>query len=693
MINELSRLSESIKGANIETEIWHPKLLTIPRIKPDAPCVRILLKNRRVSCLRPVSADLGKTLRKYGDHGSFPFMNLAPLYRISDKNTSEKISAWIKANGAGTDIQEIRSWCVENNWGKKLTNNYRISICNRADELMTDTGGVFEPLNELIEAVNLLRDPAELHHQLCHAAFVMIENGEDVRLALQTLFYLAKPDKPGDSGNLSVIFDSWELEEKGAPTISPTFTRGLNSALLAKESDMEFRKDCYGCDAFGLPYREAERTMPKVALPVGFDVILRTMYSGQPCQHRYGKIESDSYPLSYEKTMEIKSSLEWLAQKSNQNKTWVKTGKSEAFFAYPSKIPFTEDNLTTVQPFAGNSENLEADFLAIAQNFSEFITETKKQDPDNYPEHIQLFALNKYDKARTRVSYSRSTTPETVIDQSQTWRKAAANLPPLWRLDSPKALFPLAVAPVLNRVWKRDGMQASDKYRHTDKYYGVDLFFGVPKSVLLGTLSELVHNAENMAVYASMALRSKNRDTKSIAFFLKCLKETLSLMGMHLYWLGIGKDDYMNEYPYLFGQLLKISDAVHELYCVKVRKGVPTQLVGSTMYNAAAEMPLQTLVLLSTRIQPYLSWCKANRQENMAWTDKSGRRHDGLSAGYYLRQYEIIANKLKSAFSAQTRFSDTEKAQLFIGYLASFEKIASEKTDYDQDNEGENDNE
>ena len=456
---------------------------------------------------------------------------------------------------------------------------------------------------------------------------------------------------------------------------------GLNSALLSENSDSEDGQGDNKVDAFGLPYSDVKDSMPKMVLPIG-EVSLRTMFHEQLCQYRYGKIENGSYPLSSKKIQEIKDSFEWLALESNKNKTWVLTGKGEVFFAYPSKIPVSKDSLNTVQFFAGipedstsDTEGIGTDFLAIAENFLEFVSKTKKYDPDNVPDHIQLFALNKYDRARSRIAYSRCVTPDVVIERSKEWRAAADNLPPLWRLNQPKTLFPLSIAPVMNRIWKRDGTPISDKYRHTGRYCGIDLFFGVSRSELSGYLSELTHNSESMAIYASNALRSKNR---GVASFLKRLKETLSLMGMYLYWMGIRKDDYMNEFPYLFGQLLKISDAVHELYCEEVRKDVPTQFVGSSMYSVASEMPLQTFNLLIQRVQPYLAWCRTNRKKHK-------------TANYYLYQYTIIADKMKNIFPMPTHFSDAEKAQFFIGYLASFENRTNNDKNEDE-MKGENDN-
>jgi len=693
LINELNRMAEAIRNAGIQTETWHSKYVTIPKIRPDAPCIRILIKDGMVGSLRSVDAESGKTLRKFGNNqGSFPAMNLAPLFRIDDKEKSDTIAAWIKAGGVGTDIKSVHEWCSVNNWNEKFTNKFRISMCDRASGLRDAVNGRFKPLDVLLEAITPLQDSEKLHQQLCEAAFSMIEAGDNVRLALQILFYLANPKKSDDYGSLSVIFDCKELEEQGIPTVSIEFTRKINTALLAEKPDAANELHDGKTDAFGILYQDVGDTLPKITLPAGFDVTLRTMFSGQPCQYRYEKIENDSYPLSGEKSMEIKTALEWLAKEDNRDKTWTKTGKSEVFFAYPSKLPKAEDGWNTVQTFCGDDGNREAEFIAVSENFSEYICKTKKLDLDNYPEYIQLLALNKYDKARTRIAYSRSTTPDTVIEQSIQWQRAADNLPSLWRLNKPKVLFPLSVAPVMNRIWKRDGTQASDKYRHTNRYHGVDLFFGVPGNVLLGSLGELMRNAENMAVYASTALRSKQANSKNTALFLKNLKDVLSLMGMYLYWMGIRKDYYMNEYPYIFGQLLKVSDAVHELYCMKVRNGqIPTQLVGSALYASAAELPLQTFSVLSTRIQPYLSWCKANREENVEWADKNGGKHRGLTAGYFVHQYEILADKLKEAFSQQPRFSDAEKAQLFIGYLASFEKTKNDSDGLDEEGENEND--
>jgi hypothetical protein len=153
------------------------------------------------------------------------------------------------------------------------------------------------------------------------------------------------------------------------------------------------------------------------------------------------------------------------------------------------------------------------------------------------------------------------------------------------------------------------------------------------------------------------------------------LMETLSLMGMLLYWTGFRKEDYVKDFPYLLGQLLKAADCLHELYCYEVRnKQIPSQLVGGSMFNAAMEFPMQTLAQLGQRMNPYLNWANANKDARITEKREDGTGSFSPSAGYYLFIFRQIADQLAAVLREQTRFSDAEKAQLFIGYLASFPK-------------------
>jgi hypothetical protein len=125
----------------------------------------------------------------------------------------------------------------------------------------------------------------------------------------------------------------------------------------------------------------------------------------------------------------------------------------------------------------------------------------------------------------------------------------------------------------------------------------------------------------------------------------------------------------MENKPYLIGQIMKISDELHALYCKVVRKGeVPPQLVGNSLMTAALETPVQALAQLSQRLMPYIAWAKQYRTK--------GDPENSWKAGWYLRLFEDNTTRIGQL--EPIRFGDLEKAQVFIGYLAAFPKRQEE---------------
>ncbi len=94
------------------------------------------------------------------------------------------------------------------------------------------------------------------------------------------------------------------------------------------------------------------------------------------------------------------------------------------------------------------------------------------------------------------------------------------------------------------------------------------------------------------------------------------------------------------------------------------------------MFAVASETPARALAQLSTRMNPYISWAKQYRTK--AIMDKS---KESWRAGWYLGLYEDVFNKLHLALTDSIKFDDFGKAEVFIGYLASFPKRAKSLTD------------
>jgi hypothetical protein len=68
-------------------------------------------------------------------------------------------------------------------------------------------------------------------------------------------------------------------------------------------------------------------------------------------------------------------------------------------------------------------------------------------------------------------------------------------------------------------------------------------------------------------------------------------------------------------------------------------------------------------------MHPYIAWAKRYR-----WTKSpKGNVSPGL-VGWYLRVYEGISNRLVTNLDNTLRFDEFKRAQLFLGYLASFTK-------------------
>lgn len=686
MINELYQLSATLSRMDIVGDKWHREYKSIPNIKANAPCVRIVFLGDQVARLDCVNADLGKKLRKYGNNqGTFPAMNLAPLYRISDAERAQKISKLLRADNNQIDIQQIKEWCDYNNWGFKFSKKYKNCMREIPAKLEKILQGeaAYEPALHLIRAARPFTEPEVLHAELERVAFDALERREDIVLALQMLFYIGKEEKSpeDDYGSLSVILDCDELEDDGVSSASEKFTRGFNRALLVADAREKEKAEANEPDAFGVMFAPVEEPMPTVKLAGGFEVSLRTMFKGQPCQRRYGRFENATYPIAPQVRSGIQVALTWLSGADMKDKTWVSTDKNEILFAYPSHLTEILPSFTALFKATDKGEQ-KSRFESEAKEFSEFLTKTKTVDPENYPDNIQIFVLRKLDKARTKVIYTRCATVDDIVRNSGEWQRASKNLPE-FSIRSPWTPFPLGVADILNRTWKQDGTQAADKFKPVPVYHGMELLFGVPKPVVEKDLHLMMERSANMALYAGGILNSVMRFNAANIFIPK-LQDALVMIGMILYWLGSKKEDYMNEYPYLLGQILKVSDSLHELYCCKVRDGqVPPQLVGSSMYVAASELPAQTLAQLANRMIPYITWAKANREACIKKKLKNRQGEEieyfGPSAGYLLYIYEQTADVLLSVLRNKQRFNDYEKAQMFIGYLAAFPK--KEKAD------------
>ena len=675
MINELYTLSKALEGANVETYQWHQKYKPIPNIRANAPCICITLSDGKVPKISMLDAKFGTILRKYGSNqGSFPCMNLAPLYRITDDTIKKNIAAIISRPEVldATMVQKVKSWCTENNWGKKFRGKYKISMDNTPAQLRK-IASEYAPLQTLIAEVEEYKNPDVFHAELENAIWRMLERRENVSAAMTLLFYLGKPEKDAeeDFGSLSVALESTNLIDSGVPAISERFVTGMNQCLLDAEATQQPSGETDTIDAFGVPFMVDETPMPSVKLAGGFDVTIRTMFREQRCQSRYGRFDNASYPLSQEKRGELKTALEWIGDRDREDKTWTNSDKNEILFVYPMAAP--DHNISYISPFK-RVKNEAIQFTTRAEQFTQQLRKTRKPGTDSHAEGIQIFVLHKIDKARTKVVYTRQTDPDELERTSEAWTLGCTNLPK-FPFGAPEVPYPLDIADILNQRWKQNGDKSKDNFKLIPQYHGMELLMEPAMSVC----SDFHLLAENAATLsAHLGYLSEIEDWSNSRW--NDAKNSLALLGLFLYRNGIRKDDYMDNLPYLYGQLLKAADELHALYCKVVRKGdIPPQLAGGSLFPAAVEAPLRTLNVLRQRIMPYYTWAKSYRLQGIQIKGQESWR-----AGWLYRMCEDVMEKIGPNWTMKTRLNEEEKAQMFIGYLAEFPK--SEKNETNETN-------
>lgn len=660
LINELSSLSKALEQAGIVPSQSYREYIPLPNVSAKAPCIRIWVKGGQVVDFEAIDRALAMQLRKFGSNqASFPGLNLISLYRVTDESEKKLVAQCIE-KPESIDVLRLRTLCRENAW--EPHQNSRIKNCfsktpKKMIELL-DCAGIPKEnlLNTLAAECAPFANAQVLHESLTRAVFAKLEKKQDVGLALLILFQLGDASKPckDDKRNISVFFDTDAYDTYGMYAASREFTAYLNTAFLQAERIL-MSGASEQADAFGEIYIPPKAPMPRVKLAAGFEPALYTMFDEWPCQNRYHNFDDkrDSYPLSAQHRVQFQAALNWLGgDAGNKGVTWLNTGKGEAVFAYPSSLP--DVTLPFVQFFGRIDQS--GTFRDISRSL---LTTFNGIPPKDKPESVQVFVLKKIDNGRTKILYSQSALADALMHAAENWEMACNDLPGFAAMK-PSTPFSVNVAAIVNQVWRQNGESSTVSAMHP--YEGIELFLHQAQHrLLLHELHILVQHGMPLFIHAGPLLHSGRKCNR-----VAQLEQILPVLSMLLFFSGNRKDDYMEATPYLMGQLLKASDELHALYCKVVRNNqIPPQLVGSALFVAASETPGRTLSQLSVRMAPYLSWAKQYRTKN---EDSSGL------AGWYLKVFEQIANKLATEYSVPMRWSDTQKAQLFIGYLASFPK-------------------
>jgi len=632
MIDELVKAANAIEMAGIKPPDWFPKLSRLPKVSKGAPCVRIwLTPDGNIQHLDLLNEKHARQLWKFEPNNgySLPGFNYFPpnLSNIFDKVCGE-----------------LEKYCVDN-FEKGETLQLFLKAVRKIDI------NVF--LNEFENKV--------------HGTF-----SKDIADNL-----LKKNAKP------SIFLDVYEYNKY--PLSSLTTMERLSELLWLSYTP----KNTKYSDAYSPHEKGLEDLYPPVSLPLLGNIKLRSQVKAIPAQKRYDCCESITFPTGLESRKRTKRALEWLSDAERNGETYGVAGDKELLFAYPRIVP--KDKIPLAKLFGAQKDDSYQKGDKFERLAKRVIEQLRGQGRAVSDAQLEIFSLRKMDKARTKVVYYRNATVESLELASAAWHRGCQNIPALdvrnWSEDKNEktgkpypiiveglTVFPIRLHRHLNAIWKKDGTRADSnksKARIFEPTDGLRLLLERQNEGLV------VHMMERFMQHSQGYFLTLCRSTGKHEVASLFDKEIYpGILGLLLYKSKKNKEEFMKESAFLLGRCLRITDEIHRLYCEVVRKkDLPPELCGSSLLVSMMESPVTTLSQLAMRSAPYIKWARGGGEKG----DK------GRLVWYWLKQWEETADQLHTLIWPK-RLIPEERAQIFLGYLASFpksEKPNDNKTDSD----------
>ena len=699
MLNELYEAALSLTSADISPKDWHKEF--VPVRAPKLAYFVYFDQNGEIADIARVGEESDVSgLRKWESKGdlrqSFPYLNVPPLLWICfdpKKNEDDKaLEKALKANKASQEQLRQFEGRVKNDnatkpWEEKAFNKLQ-SCLDKGVALKTILGQAPKECLAMIELIDRLNGTSaqDFHVKLQRAFTNKLLNSSDTAARYFPGLFYSGENEPGNAVTLLLeLIDGTSRFEY--PVRHERVRDWINTKLISQSQDggpPSSEVDIFGGDAAG-----CEQTFDDVPMKnVLGNVKLRAMVAAAKCQYRYGKAEAESCPVGQGSRSKMKGALEWLTEPKRKGKTWDVISRAqdnkEVFLVYPSVLPQDPPNMAVM--FSGNSDVTEVDNAKQFENCAANVTGALHAQIAKNPDlDVRVFVLRKMDPARTRVSSHRRCSAQHVISAADLWKQGCRNLPRVlvkqftkekktaWR--EPEAPFPMEVVWVANTSWSRDAKSTGKvKSAATDDGIALLLEEGFYlRSVLQRTLYSVTRNAVGLVLALGQA-HAQGQVFIAAKSYTRQAIILPSILGLLLFKMNITKEDYMKSPPFLVGRLLSLADQLHYHYCQHVRKGsVPPQLMGNALMPTALEEPVKALALYCNRILPYQAWAKTTSDEKSA----------GL-ARYFLAELGKVCSELGGVFSdtpstnLPERCTDSDKAQMLIGYLARSEKSDSE---------------
>jgi len=728
-------LNELLQAANAIPELpdtLHKSLKTLPKY----PSYKVLLDaNGAIVEVMPWDDLAG--LRKWqpgGNGFSTPVFNALSLFPVFDSGLSkdevkaaakrvkdELEAARAEAATWSAYFDTVRQRCaqVAGSWIDSKTGKSdeksRKSLADvpaQLQALLPEGDPDYAVLRALFERLQRL-SPERFFPELARQLETQLAAGYDEKLFK---LYCATSDAEATKAcNLLLDLPDWD-EVGDYPITSARTVELLNALLVRTGSTAASSADHLTQDAYGQAATDASEKFADVIVPGLGKVILRAMTSDAYCQYRYGKADAESFLVGKDSRESAKSALEYLTDSTRKGKNWQFRGGSLFLFYPEAELPALSDapiaDLCSLpddedDEFAEQA-NAAASFEARAARIAAALDGTPRESETL----VHLVVLRKPDGHRTKLVAHHAFTMPHFIGAAKDWVKGVNTCPPIafsrWgktkgeRNDIvPEPPFPYQVSKWLNTAWKGNG-EPFDTKKKPNTFSPEDAL-----TLLLtadGTERQMARRAlrHALAGWSGFLIASGTRTHKSNGFsrqhaagnrkhddfVLKATDKRASALAVLPAILAlllfksdseISREHVMASPAFLVGRLLALADSLHFQYCQGVRNGdVPGQLLGNALMATALATPEAALALYGQRILPYHAWAK---------TCKAKERGPETLAKYLLGQLAETCSEV-SQLDLPKRASDTDKAQLILGYLAkapgNTESKPTEPTQEDQ---------
>lgn len=681
MINELFTMAQTLKMKGLLQVTAHKDIGEPAR---SLGLYIELDENRQPKSIRSFSKEQFVKLWKHskGNHNSFPVIRihkpilehkLLPDFdsklwgKIRSKEQKIELLSQLEFNKLNPESNDI----IINDW----TIEQLLPVCQGVSEL--------DSLRELIDRFpKSQEEQTQFYICLLNIIKNQLNTFEEPMLDLIKDILIGSYSKDNYCSNTQIAFDIYDTHKFKFKVKDVRLKDILIRELNKKDAQNNETLELGICQLTG-EYQVIEQDkFPNPKLPLLGNTYLYSKKEDVECLTRYGMKSLQAFKVSKEKINEMNYALNFITQPDREDKTWVKVPGSKdkelnLFLAYVEDEPESDNELAKMM---GDAPDFEKELVRFEILAEQICVKLKKKTELNPNAHVKAIVINKVDDGRKQVLFSKTYSVNDIISGTTKWQIASRNHPNIEyhikinqeeKLIEPYCPYPAQILVFMRKFWKFEIKNGMLEVK-TEKVPGISLKeiyeIFIPLSneqeSARKVLPKVCQHVQDLLINIGHCKNRKEpfqiKKSSINAVYDNCL--AISLLSILLYKLNYNKEDYMHNVAFNIGRLLMLSDVLHREYCLNVRKGdIPPQLIGNSIMPTAVEFPNRALNLLEERIRIYKAWADTDKNEKVKL------------AKWAVNKMGDIALEMSEEEISES-FSEAERAQVLLGYIAKIEK-------------------